>query len=78
MSYLSDLRTGEIAYIQGFTENNSISLKLLEMGCLPTSPVCVYQVAPLGCPICIEVGGTCISLRRKEAQEVIVSTLPKH
>ncbi|TAE13921.1 MAG: ferrous iron transport protein A [Bacteroidetes bacterium] len=78
MRYLSDLKLGESAYIQGFTENNSISLKLLEMGCLPESKVCLYQVAPLGCPICIEVEGTFISLRRKEAKEVIIKPSEKN
>lgn len=70
MLYLSALKKGESGYIQGFEENNSVSLKLLEMGCLPNSLVCVYQVAPLGCPICIEVEGTYISLRRQEAKQV--------
>lgn len=72
MLHLSELRVGENAYIQGFEENNSVSLKLLEMGCLPESRVSIYQVAPFGCPICIEVEGTCLSLRRKEAQQVRV------
>ena len=72
MRRLSELKIGEKAYIQGFQTNNAISLKLLEMGCLPNSQVCLYQVAPLGCPICVEVNGACLSLRRQEAKEIII------
>ncbi len=72
MRTLSELKIGESAYIKGFVSNNGISLKLLEMGCLPLSRVCLYQVAPLGCPICVEVNGVCLSLRRQEAKEVII------
>jgi len=73
MRNLSQLKLGENAYIKGFKKNNAVTLKLLEMGCLPESQICLYQVAPLGCPICVEVNGTCLSLRREEAQEVIIS-----
>ena len=75
MRDLSMLGIGEKAHIKGFKQNSTISLKLMEMGCLPNAEVVVYQCAPFGCPLCIEVGGMCLSLRRKEASNILVQEL---
>jgi ferrous iron transport protein A len=62
-----NLRKGEKGVIKSFT-NREMSLKLLEMGCLPGSEVRLDAIAPFGDPICINVGGCyCLSLRLNEA-----------
>jgi ferrous iron transport protein A len=68
---LADLKIGESAVIQSFTDDWT-ALKLLEMGCLPNSTVTLCQIAPLGDPICIKVCDYCLSLRKSEAKSVIV------
>ncbi|RYY39845.1 MAG: ferrous iron transport protein A [Chitinophagaceae bacterium] len=71
MKRLSELRQGERGRIQSFISSD-LELKLMEMGCIPGEEVVVEQVAPLGDPISIKVAGYSLSLRRNEAQEIIV------
>jgi len=67
---ISDLRKGEKGTIKAFN-NKIMSLKLLEMGCLPGCQVRLDSVAPFGDPICINVGGQyCLSLRLNEASSI--------
>jgi len=68
---LAHLRKGEKAVIDSFTDSE-ISIKLLEMGCLPGELIQVNNIAPLGCPISITVGGYTLGLRKAEASSVVV------
>lgn len=70
-TYLSDLRLGKIAIIEGFTDDN-LSEKLMEMGCVPGEEVMLKRIAPLGDPIIISVAGYDLSLRKEEAAGIIV------
>jgi ferrous iron transport protein A len=71
MRTIADLKIGEVAYIKAFRQPD-LSLKLLEMGCLPGEAVMLDFVAPLGDPLGIEVNGYCLALRREEAATVEV------
>lgn len=71
MSTLAQLVPGQKAIIQHFTDDD-LSLKLMEMGCLPGEEVEFKRTAPLGDPIEISVSGYLLSLRKAEAQTVIV------
>ena len=66
MNTLAQLKPGQSAIISGFAEN-AISLKLMEMGCLPGEMVKVISYAPLGDPISIKVAGYILSIRKSEA-----------
>ena len=68
---LSQLAIGKIGIIKEFTDLE-MSVKLMEMGCLPGEPVCVQRVAPLGDPIAVKVSGYQLSLRKKEASTIIL------
>lgn len=68
---VADLKPGEKAVIAGFVDEQ-MSLKLLEMGCLPGTEVSVNFVAPLGDPISIDVSGYNLSLRLNEAATITV------
>jgi len=68
---LSEMKPGRRATIQSF-ENPEIELKLMEMGCLPGEEIIVEQIAPLGDPISIRVSGYSLSLRKNEADQIIV------
>ena len=61
-----DLLPGESGIISGFMDD-TLSLKLLEMGCLPGQPIRFNFAAPLGDPICVSVSGYDLSLRLDEA-----------
>lgn len=71
---LSDLEPGQKAIIKRFNSND-IFLKLMEMGCLPGEKVVFEQTAPLGDPISINISGYTLSLRRSEADEIIVELI---
>ena len=68
---LSELKSGQRATIMSF-ENSELELKLMEMGCIPGEQVVVEQIAPLGDPISIRIAGYSLSLRKNEANQVIV------
>jgi len=68
---LDKLLKGEKAVIESFTDVE-VSLKLLEMGCLPGEEIQVLHIAPLGDPIAISVGGYTLGIRKDEASSVIV------
>ena len=73
MTTLDKLKIGQTALIQEFTDT-LLSLKLIEMGCLPGESVKLSNIAPFGDPIAIEVSGYLLSLRKQEASTVIVKT----
>ncbi len=68
---LSKLKVGESATIMAFTDLD-MSLKLMEMGCLPGEMVEVERFAPLGDPMAIRIAGYQLCLRKTEADVVII------
>lgn len=69
---VSHLAKGEKGIIKSFTDR-VMSLKLLEMGCLPGCEVRLDAKAPFGDPICINVGGCySLSLRLNEADSIVL------
>ena len=68
---LSHLEPGESGIIKEFTDLE-MSVKLMEMGCLPGESVQVDRVAPLGDPIAVTISGYQLSLRKKEAATIIL------
>lgn len=70
---LSQIELGESAKIESFSDDD-LSLKLLEMGCLPGVIVTIDQIAPLGCPVCIRFNNNNqLALRKSEADTITVS-----
>ena len=69
---LSELKTGERAIIIEF-ESPDLELKIMEMGCLPGEEIIVEQIAPLGDPISVRIAGYSLSLRKNEANQILVS-----
>ena len=70
---VADLKVGERARITVLNDKFT-SLKLLEMGCLPGTEVCLHCKAPLGDPICLNVSGYCLSMRRSEAATILIES----
>lgn len=68
---VADLKIGERATIESFN-NQLMSLKLLEMGCLPGAEICLHSKAPFGDPICLNVAGYCLAMRKSEAATILI------
>ena len=68
---LSEMKSGQEGVIQEF-DDQSVVLKLMEMGCVPGEKILLEQIAPLGDPISVTVAGYRLSLRLNEAQHIIV------
>ena len=66
-----DLKPGESGVITELLDDE-LSLKLLEMGCLPGQPITMNYVAPFGDPICVNVSGYDLSLRLDEAIKISI------
>ena len=68
---VAQMRPGDVGIISGFTDDH-LSVKLMEMGCLPGVPVRFNFTAPFGDPICISVSGYELSLRLEEAATISI------
>jgi ferrous iron transport protein A len=68
---VAQMQPGEVGIVTGFTDDY-LSIKLMEMGCLPGAPVKFNFSAPLGDPICISVSGYELSLRLEEAATISI------
>jgi ferrous iron transport protein A len=68
---LRDLKIGERGTICCLSDPE-MSLKLLEMGCIPGTEVKLNSKAPLGDPITIIVNDYTLSLRLDEAATIMV------
>lgn len=69
---LSQLPAGRKAVIKSH-EPSDFQLTLMEMGCVPGEPVCVEMIAPLGDPMAIQIAGYYLSIRKQDADKIIVS-----
>ncbi len=72
--HLSELKPGEKAIIK-FIDDTPFRSKLIEMGCYPGEEISVSKVAPLGCPFAIYISGYELSLRKNEAENILVETI---
>ena len=68
---LSQLEPGQSGVIKEFTDLE-MSIKLMEMGCLPGESIVVERFAPFGDPMAITVSGYQLSLRKHEASTIIL------
>jgi ferrous iron transport protein A len=68
---LSQLEVGQKGIVKEFTDLE-MSVKLMEMGCLPGEEIKIERVAPLGDPIAINVSGYQLSLRKREAYTIVL------
>ena len=69
---LRDLREGDRAAIKAIRGEGAFKQRLLEMGFMPGTTVLVKKYAPLRDPIELVIKGYHVSLRREEAEQVLV------
>lgn len=79
---MSDLRLnafhpGEAVVVEKIiTADPKLRMRLLEMGLVKGSPIEIIRYAPMGDPIEIKVRGYRLSIRKEEAESVVVCKLP--
>lgn len=69
---LSQLSAGQRATVVEITAPPSLALHILEIGVVKGASVRFLRAAPLGGPIEVEVEGFLLSLRRDEANSILV------
>ena len=69
LSRLSTGQSGRIVTVQGEPQ---LALRILELGLVCGTPIRLLRSAPLGGPIEVEIDGAFLSLRRDEADAIIV------
>ena len=69
---IASLETGEIATIEGYLNEQVSQSRLVEMGLLLGTPVRLIKKIPLNGPVEIKVRDFYLSLRRKDAQNILV------
>lgn len=72
MMPLSQLERGLESEITQISGGDLLAQRLMAMGFLPGARLRVAQVAPFGDPIAVDLTGSRISLRRREASQVMV------
>ena len=71
---MSQMSLGQTGTIEAFSGQEDISQRLQEMGITRGTKIEIVRFAPMGDPIDIKVRGYHLSLRRKEAEIIKVST----
>ena len=74
MRSLASVPIGLTTHVVDVSGEDSVSLRLLEMGLTPGVEITVVSTAPLGDPVELELRGYRLSIRRNEATRVIVAT----
>jgi len=69
---LTDLAPGQEATVREVLAQGAVRQRLLDMGMLPGAPIRVERSAPSGSPIWVTLHTYQLSLRKQEAQEILV------
>ena len=70
---LRDVPVGDCAKVTRLIGDGAIKRRIMDMGLTKGTEVCVRKVAPLGDPIEVTVRGFELSLRKDEAENVLVA-----
>lgn len=69
---LSELAVGSQAVVREFPKQGSAFLRLREMGLMPGTALTLVRLAPLGDPLEVKVRGYNLTLRKSEAEHILV------
>jgi len=74
---LSELAVGTSAIVREFPKQGSAFLRLREMGLMPGTALTLIRTAPLGDPLEVKVRGYNLTLRKSEAEHILVEASAK-
>jgi len=69
---LKDLIPGEKAKVRKVLGNGPVKRRIVDMGIVPGAEIKMERYAPLGDPVEVKLRGTHLSLRREEAEGIIL------
>ena len=69
---LRDLKPGEEGVVASLGTKGPIKRRIMDMGVTPGVSIKVIKVAPLGDPIEVNIRGYELSLRKEEANQIIL------
>lgn len=72
---LKDLKIGEEGIVKRVGGDGAVRRRLFDMGVTPGAPVKMRKLAPLGDPVEVTLRGYELTLRKNEAEWVVVSTV---
>ena len=73
---LSELKKGEKASVVAISNsNNALKRRMLDMGITNGAEILVKKVAPLGDPVCLELRGYELCLRKSDLSSIEVNKL---
>lgn len=70
---LNDVTVGNSVLVVKILVKGALKRRLMDMGLTKGTQVTVQKVAPLGDPIQIQVRGYELSIRKEEAQQIVVA-----
>jgi ferrous iron transport protein A len=74
---LDQLPIGQIAQVADVSALSESLTRLMEMGLVSGSHVCVERTSPFGCPIAIRLKGTMIAIRKEDARYITLFLQPQ-
>lgn len=72
---LKDLKIGEEGIVRRVGGDGAVRRRLFDMGVTPGAPVKMRKLAPLGDPVEVTLRGYELTLRKNEAEWVVVGTV---
>lgn len=69
---LRDLKPGEEGIVASLGTKGPIKRRIMDMGVTPGVTIKVIKVAPLGDPVEVNIRGYELSLRKEEANQIIL------
>ncbi len=72
MKTLKDVRVGEKAIISRIDGEGAIRRRIMDMGITRGTEIVVKKVAPLGDPLELTIRGYQLSIRKTDAQKILV------
>ena len=69
---LKEMKVGQEGTVVSIGEKGPVRRRIMDMGVTPGAIVKVIKVAPLGDPIEVNIRGYELSLRKEEANQIVV------
>lgn len=69
---LKELKPGETGIVKSVGEKGIIRRRLMDMGVTPGISIKVIKIAPLGDPIEVNIRGYALTLRKNDADKIIL------
>ena len=73
MKTLKDTKPGDLVRVEKLNGEGALKRRIMDMGLTKGAEVLVRKVAPLGDPVEITVRGYELSIRKTEAENIIVA-----